>query len=148
MQRDQEWNKAARTLGCCATNGFSGSLAHRVVVHSVYSEEYVQRTPHRTFSRCVRHTWLHVGLKGLKICLCASKSHFITGHVFVENCFDTASSCSLIIHFTPLTGMKLNPCATLLCCVPSGHLAGPNSNTSEVWLLGHSRGECCLCVTD
>ena len=60
-----------------------------------------------------------------------SKSHFIIGHVFVECSFDPVSSyfSSPAASPTPLTGIRLNPCATPLWGGPSGHLADPIPNT-------------------
>ena len=62
------------------------------------------------------------------------KNHSIIGHVFVECSFDPVSSYFLITYcltdvtptasLTPLTGIRLNPCAT-----SPGHLAHPIPNT-------------------
>ena len=88
----------------------------------------------RTFSPCARlrtpdvNTRLAQGLDDLFVCL---KSHFIIGHVFVE-----CSSTQLPPIFssppaspTPLTGIRLNPCAAPLSGGPSGRLADPIPNT-------------------
>ena len=57
------------------------------------------------------------------------KSHFIIGHVFVECSFDPVSSYISSPTASPLTGTRLNPCATPLWDGPSGHLADPTPNT-------------------
>ena len=91
----------------------------------------VQTKPHRTHTRALflashaRTPDVIIRLaQGSTICLCASKNHSIIGHVFVECSFDPVSSCFLItccltdatycLSLTPLTGIRLNPCATPL----------------------------------
>ena len=63
----------------------------------------------------------------------SQESHFIIGHVFVESSFDPFPLIfsSPTTTQTPLTGIRLNPCPTLLWGGPSGHLANPTSNTED-----------------
>ena len=100
-----------------------------------------QQTHTRTFSGCARsharcdHPF---GSRASRfVCVCASKSHFIIGHVFVECSFDpaffffsspTPSLTSSAASPTPLTGIR---CATPLWGGPSGHLARPIPNTVD-----------------
>ena len=105
--------------------------------------ETVQTTPHRTHThalflaahaRCA-HTF-GPRLDDLFVCL---KSHFITGHVFVECSFDPASSyflitcCLILITYCLPDATDWNqktPCATPPWGGMSGHLADPTPDTS------------------
>ena len=98
----------------------------------------VQTTHHRTYTRALflaAHARSHVQLKfkGWTICLCASKliSSLFTCLLNVPLApfppifsLPTASP-------TPLTGIRLTPCATTLWSGPSGHVADPIPNTGH-----------------
>ena len=71
------------------------------------------------------------GSRAWRFSVCLEKSHFIIGRVFVECSFDPFPPIfsSPPTTPTPLTGIRLNPCATPLWGGPSGHLADPTPNT-------------------
>ena len=107
--------------------------------------EVYRQTPHRThtraLSRCARLRTPDVITRlaqGLTICLCASKviSSLVMSLLNVPSTpfppifsSPTASLTPLIASPTPLTGIRLNRCATPLWGGPSGHLADPIPNT-------------------
>ena len=76
---------------------------------------------------------LHVWLKGLTI-LCFLRKVISSLVMSLSNVPSTAFPLifsSPTTTQTPLTGIRLNPCPTLLCGGPSGHLASPTSNTED-----------------
>ena len=98
----------------------------------------VQITPHRThacahFSRCVSHfaqfiQCTSIGSRCLSDSVCLSEIMPLLG-VLQFSAFPPVLSSSTTTP-TPLTGIRLNPCATPLWCGPSGPLACPTPNTS------------------
>ena len=72
----------------------------------------------------------HIWLKGLTICLCASKviSSLVMSLLNVPSTPFPSFFSSPTASPTPLTGIRLDPCAAPLWSGPSGHLADPMTN--------------------
>ena len=107
----------------------------QTVATAMNSTGFVQTTLHRThtlalFSRCARsharcdYTF---GSRAWRFCFVCHKSHFIFDHVSVECSFDPFPPffSSLTASLTPLTGIRLNPCA-------------PSARGWTVWRSGRS----------
>ena len=130
----------------CTSQIFSGSFAsrrgscqERDGVCTVNTSPYAHTRLFFSLSTSYAITRL---AQGFDDSLCVWKTHFVIGHVFVECSFDQEERSPMLKHGsvvrprtspsaspTPLTGIRLNPCATPLWNGRSGRLADPTPNT-------------------
>ena len=132
MAQKQNVKAGARGHETCRSWCPPALAVARDAAHRVNTSPYAHT---RTFSRCARLRTPDVSTrlaKGLAIRLCASKviSSLVMSLLNVPSTTFPPTYSSPTASPTPLTGIRLNPCATPLWSGPSGHhLADPTRNT-------------------